>query len=983
MQVKDHKITLRAFLLGVVFCAVFAALTIYFSNRRNIYITSTQIPTLPFLLLFATVLLINPVCRLIRIVRPFSPAEVLIVFLMGVVSSGISTYGLSAQLVPFAGSLYNRAWHNERTKWNLYVEPFLEEDFFVGEKGIREAAGQYRASVIELARLQSIYAAAAALTNSQVMVAVKERAVENILAGEATDARKTVALSRARSDVDNARVAHTDSESRWRMVSEGQDFEGGPADAVRAYGPRISELEVNVADNRAALAAIEEKAFEKVEIFRRGLPKEMRAFPGILPLANDTVSTYGARLKRFSQGRKTVKFLLAARDAAGSGDTTEVREDLAEAISMLRPVADPTAFEQEKKRLDDAASELKERLVALGGTRADRYEERRMASRSRMRELDKEIDNLGREKKRITSDQLDTRIKLETIAAEIETIERVQVAVDDMESLSERVATLPGHETVTVLNELVKDCEVFDAGAKRFFLGDVPWSHWAKPLFNWGILIGLTYLMLMTFNVLIFRQWAHNEKLIYPLAELPEFLAGAHDKEPGVVPSVFRSGLFWAGAIVPVVFLGWNMLCQMELIPGGKPLNLVHYWSDYIANSKLAGLRPNARSEIFFTMVGLAFLVPKKISFSLWFFAIVFMAELLVLVWMGYGVDMNSFKAGWFHIMNFRTAQGGGALLVFSSVMLFKCRKYILCCFSHKSVVDLERDERLELRVSSFLFLVASVGTILVLWLGMGANLWHTVFAFMIILLITIGMVRAVTEGGILGFQCWATPFHFMKTVVGMNKPWTSSGLFAPIMVYYGILFLDLKTFIAPAMGNALKMRSDLRMERRRFYAGVAAAIAVATVVAVGGAIMMSYAKGADLMNSWFYTSLPQGWGFGKIAVLAKDAPAASPGLTKWIAAGAVAMSLLLYFRGKCFWLPHPLGLVMLVNPLMHAYWFSIFVGWLVKTIVTKYGSKDLYAKTRCIFLGLMFGELAMCALSMIVSWATGEVIRIDLNRNM
>ena len=62
--------------------------------------------------------------------------------------------------------------------------------------------------------------------------------------------------------------------------------------------------------------------------------------------------------------------------------------------------------------------------------------------------------------------------------------------------------------------------EWFDASARRFWFGDVKWQIWLRPVFNWLVLAFLGYLVLMAFNTLIFRQWAHNEKLIYPLAEI-------------------------------------------------------------------------------------------------------------------------------------------------------------------------------------------------------------------------------------------------------------------------------------------------------------------------------------------------------------------------------------------------------------------------------------------------------------------------------
>jgi len=286
-----------------------------------------------------------------------------------------------------------------------------------------------------------------------------------------------------------------------------------------------------------------------------------------------------------------------------------------------------------------------------------------------------------------------------------------------------------------------------------------------------------------------------------------------------------------------------------------------------------------------------------------------------------------------------------------------------------------------ELRVSSFLFLAGSLGVVLILWLGMGANLGYTIFFFLVILLITVGLVRSVAEGGILGFQAWAGPFHFIRNVLGMTKSWTSASLFAPLVVYHGVFFLDLKTFIAPAMANALKIRSDLRMGRLRFHVAIGLAILLAAATAILSEIIMGYSSGADGMNYWFHSMFPRGL-FERMASMMQNPPEASPGMIGWIVAGGGAMAALLFFRQFMFSLPHPIGMVMLVNPIMSAYWFSILLGWIAKSLVTKYGNKETYTRTRAIFLGLIVGELLIVGLSMYFAYAFDLDVKIDLNRN-
>jgi len=749
----------------------------------------------------------------------------------------------------------------------------------------------------------------------------------------------------------------------------------------------IIENEVNVTKKREELRVLEEKAFEKVCLFRRGLPKGKKPYPGILPVAGEDVSTYLSRIKRMYYGRRSLSFLQKARgiNVQSNADKAQIIAMLKEAADELRKVTEGSNVIDEKTAIESLISTKMQQEFAKQNELNELHEKARKVSGSEALSYQSHIAKLKRQINFIKRERESTERKLYALTERLDTSKLIGQTIETINNLVNRIDDMSSKDVSKEIIKIMMAYSDFDASIRRFLVGDIPWSHWLLPLLNWGGLIFLTYLVLFSFNILIFKQWAHNEKLIYPLAELPEHLAGfssgEHDST-NILPPLFHNGLFWAGLAISASFLGWNMFCYTDIVPGLVPLNFKNYWKPFIEQSIFSGLLPTARSEIFFTMIGLSFLIPKNISFSLWFFSLLYMLELLILVWTGHGVNESSFETEWWTILNFRTSQGGGALLVFSSVILWKCRHYLTSCFMPSSLKNLERDEQIELRIASAVFIASSIGVIILLWKGMGANIWYTLFVCFFLLLLTIGLIRAVTEGGLLGFQAWAGPFHFIRNVLGMNKTWTSPTLFAPLMVYYGVLFLDIKAFIAPAIANAIKIRNDLRIRRLSFHLSLLAAIVLAMLVGVFGEIMMSYANGADEMNSWFHTSLPNVAGFGHIVSLIKNPPASDPVQIGWIAAGAIAMACLIYFRQFFFWLPHPIGMIMLVNPIMIVYWFSIFLGWLFKTLVTKYGNKEVYAKVRGLFLGVIVGELIIVVMAMIISTMLDIHIPIDLNRN-
>jgi hypothetical protein len=904
------RITLRALLWGTVLAAVFAALTVYFEHQFNLVVTATQIAVLPYLAIFAVVLLLNPIVRLLRFIRPFTTAEVMLIFIMTSVAAGIPTFGLASQLVPVMSSLYNRHWNNDQRDWDRHVAPFITGAYFLGGDGLQPAAAAY---------------------------------------------------AQAARALDEARVSNAPPE-------------------------RLAELDAALAERRAALQALKTDAGQQVETFRRGLPRGLRAFPGVFKSPHESLAVYRARLWRLYHGQQALRAVAAAQAlAAGAApDSAAIQAELTTAVTKLatiaasEPVLQATLVELNSSW--DATNAL---AVTTDRDLRALQDEHRLADPDRREQLETQIARRQRELRNLTFDKRDLTREQDAVKVELEIVGKAVAVRDELTRLASAAATTPAAELAPALARAADQFPLFDATVRRFFLGDIPWRIWLQPMLAWGLVILLCYVMLMTFNVLIFRQWAHHERLIYPLAELPMLLAGADAADPnaGLVPRLFRSPLFWVGFGISAGVLGWNLLGSSGLVPGLPQIKLVVYWQSYLQHSILAGLAPDPRFAIFFTMIGLAFLIPAEISFSLWFFWLLYMVQLLIMVWSGHGVNERSFSSDWYYSFNFRSAEACGALIVFATVVLWKCRHYLLCAFRPRTLATLETVEQRELRWASALFLASSLVLVLVLWLGMGANLWYTLLVYFIVLVLTIGLVRAVTEGGLLGFQAWVSPFHLLRSMVGMDKAWTAPSLFAPLMVFYSIIFLDIKTFIAPAMANTLKIRADLRLERLRFYGAIALGIAVTTVVALATHLMLAYAQGADNMNTWFYTSFPSGL-FDTIAKISKVREVDPSANAWWVAGGAGAMGLLLLGRQFFFWLPHPLGLAMLVNPLMHAYWTSIFLGWLAKRMVTRYGNQQTYGTVRCFFIGLIAGELVLVALSMFFSFLLERNLGITLNRN-
>lgn len=972
--------------IGSLFAAVFACITIYLENRNALYLTATQIPPLSYGLLFFAVIVINPLLRLLRFIRPLTLPELMVIFLMGMVSSGISTFGLSGPLIPIIGGLFNDQWNNDQSAWSLQIEPFINEAYFVSEPGIRDAAANYREAYLERDRLRRVHDAAVAVDNAGKRAARIAAEVETLQSSTGERSAQADELRACRQSLAEVRADQTAAEQKWQALGPGSGFATVPA-ALAACPAAMDVAGQRLDERTAVLRRLEEKAFAKIIPYRRGLPEGKRATPGIMPTPADDSRSYWARWRRLVTGRKALQALVQARDlivAAEVPISTAVAEQAAELLQrtsdILAPLADDRLLVAEQQAATAEAQQLNKEIAALAGTYKELTRAHDNASATERSQLESRLRSLKKQQKRLRSQQRTRVLKTSRLRREAVIAGLVHDTIGELAAVRAALANAEPEKAVVLdaLTALELRFPQFDASLWRFVAGDIPWSHWLAPLGRWCLVIGLTYLALMTLNVLIFRQWAEHEKLVYPLAEIPQIFAATDGDS--LLPKIFYNGLFWLGVLVAAVPLGWNLLCALDLngLSGLTPLDLQNRWTPYIADSPLDALVGRfGRSMVFFTVIGITFMTPKHVSFSLWSFSLLFMLMVLVLTSLGHEIGSSNML----YRLNFRTAMGGGALLVFATIVLYKCRRYLFCVFAPASVDGLPLGERRELRISSLLFVAACLAIILILWLGMGANPGFVVLVCLITLLVNIAFMRAVAEGGLLGFKSYFNPIHFIRNVFGFDRPWCSAPLFAPLVMVYAVLFFDVKTLMAPAMATSLKIRQDQCLERLRFHLAIGLGIVLAVVTTIVTTLLMSYAGGADSLEEWFHSGLPR-FQFSSLAEMVGSPLEASATNTRWLVAGALLMAALLFFRRRLFWLPHPIGLLMFVNPMMGAYWFSIFLGWMANALVTKYGTREIYYRVRGFFMGLVVGEILLVLLAAVLAYWLDLRIPIDLNRN-
>ena len=110
----------------------------------------------------------------------------------------------------------------------------------------------------------------------------------------------------------------------------------------------------------------------------------------------------------------------------------------------------------------------------------------------------------------------------------------------------------------------------------------VPWDGWVETVVEWlgatGAATVFGYCLLVVFR----HQWQENEKLPYPLAQLPRDLTAGFEQKRRL-PKLFRSRLFWIGFAVVVLPQIHNIVTYF--VPGLPTFGLFwdyyRYWFDH------------------------------------------------------------------------------------------------------------------------------------------------------------------------------------------------------------------------------------------------------------------------------------------------------------------------------------------------------------------------------------------------------------------
>ncbi len=488
--------------------------------------------------------------------------------------------------------------------------------------------------------------------------------------------------------------------------------------------------------------------------------------------------------------------------------------------------------------------------------------------------------------------------------------------------------------------------------------GRIHWGVWLRPFLSWGTFILAIYLVMMFMMVILRKQWVENEKLLFPVARLPIEMMKTDDRGR---MTFLRSGIMWAGFAIAFAFVWFRGIhFYYPFIP--FPNLSHHYWF----------LRRTTHVEVSlnFVVLGFAYLLPLRVSQSMWFFYILLKIQSAVFRTFGYDIGGQDFTEG---SSLATTLQNGGATIVLVVFGLWLARKHIKevlrKAFTGRSDLD-DSDELVPYRIAVFgtIFGLAFIA----LWLRMSGMPWIVLPAVISApFLLFLGLTRIVAQAGAGVMTSGIAPPVLANSFIG-NELYGAQGIVATGPLY--IWAHGIRTSVMASTVNALKL-SDEANSRRSLFIPMILAMVIPLVFTSFMILKFAYTQGGINLNG--YVSTPSiNW---QVTVANKLLNPMTRRMLfeRWIFMGiGGGIMFFLMFMGTRFpWWPlHYIGFPIADTWAMSHIWFTILVAWVIKLSVLKYWGIREYRALMPFLLGLVLGQVFGAGIWIIVDLITGAV---------
>ncbi len=470
---------------------------------------------------------------------------------------------------------------------------------------------------------------------------------------------------------------------------------------------------------------------------------------------------------------------------------------------------------------------------------------------------------------------------------------------------------------------------------------------WAFPIISWSAFIIALWLVLMFTSVLLRKQWMENEKLSYPIVQLP--VAMTIDPK-----GFFKNKFMWIGFSISASIEIWNGFAF--LFPT-LPMIYVKNHAVGSFSSRPWNAMGSINTSFYPFVIGLFFFTPLDLSFSCWFFYIMNKLQLVF----ASAVGMRSV---------YIYEQSLGAWVALGLIPLWMGRKFfwqvLRKIIGLKSSVD-DSNEPMSYRKSAFGILVG------LLFLGffcyqMGMVWWVILIYPLIYFPMVLGITRARAEiGPPVHTLIYIDPGRVLVSIFGTRRLGTST------LASFTLLYPFNRCYRAnpmPSELEALRIAERVRIDSRKLIIGMIIAIIIGVFVTFWVYLHVLYQMGAaNKARGWL---VYMGWEtYNRLQSWLTDQRVPNYSEVSGMMFGFLFTILLMILKARFVWWQfHPAGFVLASAEGLGYFWFAVFVSWLIKFTIMRFGGAKSFRKSAPVFLGLILGDYTLGCL-----WSIAGII--------
>lgn len=510
--------------------------------------------------------------------------------------------------------------------------------------------------------------------------------------------------------------------------------------------------------------------------------------------------------------------------------------------------------------------------------------------------------------------------------------------------------------------------------------GSIPFPAWVRPAVTWGIFTFSLYGALLCMVLIVRRQWFENERLSFPLAQIQ--LALVEQPPPGSwLNSMLRTKGFW---------LAFGLVFLLHAYNG-----LSNYFPRYVARVPVSYSIHDLLSEppwvfldskikdcsIVFCALGVTYFLPGPVAFSLWFFYILANVHRM---WLGtFSGDPDNFRMQY--------SQHFGGVFAYALAIGWIGRKHwamVVAQAFRGERPDEPRGHYLSYPMA-FWGLVGCTA-VMIVWLVLaGCTVFGAVVMALLLLLLFLIITRIIGESGLIHgqMQVSITKPWMLLTLAGWSRPVPLETHFVGSMV--NAVHYDFREPLPVYASHAIKVLDQTAMHPvsagtevpsqrrvgRRIIALILLSLLIGYAVSFTSMLWTEYTHNITRdqsarhpINEWGARDNPRDQILESNLQYSRGTYFPTHNVGGYIGFGFVFTAVLSWLKLLFTWWPlHPVGYLMVMTyPSAHL-WFSIMLGWLIKTLIVRFGGARLYTSGKPCFLGLIVGESAAAGFWLVV----------------